>query len=166
MKRLRPLILILCINLFLSSACSQVKAQQEIDLRAQVKLNLEKAIQTCHQDISVVSDINNRTEFWHICELDSEQRMIKIEYYTDDILYQEIYFESENDLIYAKEAEQLMPENHFLHSIWNCEYYTENGEILSTISLGHGKTESEEWQAESIFELYQQRLKELKSFKN
>lgn len=81
-------------------------------------------------------------------------------------LFQEIYFESENDLVYAKKNVQLMPKNHFPASIWNCEYFTQNEEILSNISLGHGKTESEDWQAESIFERYQQRLKELKNFKN
>lgn len=83
-------------------------------------------------------------------------------------LFQEIYFETENDLAYAKKKknEQLMPKNHFAQSIWNCEYFTQNEEILSTISLDHGKPVSEDWQAESIFELCQQRLKELKSFKN
>lgn len=118
------------------------------------------------QYFSVVSDLNDTTEFWQICELDQKLRLFKIESYKDGILYQEIDFESENDLIYANEKEQLMPKNHFTQSIWNCEYLTQNGELLSTISLGHGKTESEDWQAESIFELYQQRLKELKSFKN
>lgn len=117
-------------------------------------------------DISVVSDLNDRTEFWQICELDQKRRLIKIESYTNGILFQEIYFESENDLIYAKDTKQMMPKNHFAQSIWNGEYFTQNGEILITISLGHGKTESEDWQAESIFELCQQRLKELKSFKN
>ncbi|MDG4946150.1 hypothetical protein NMK71_06960 [Weeksellaceae bacterium KMM 9713] len=166
MKSLQPIFLMLCLSFLLAPACSQVKPSQETNLRAQIKLKLEKAIEECTQDISVVSDLNDRTEFWQICELDQKRRLIKIESYTDGILYQEIYFEAENDLIYAKETEQMMPKNHFAQSIWNCEYFTQNGEVLSTMSLGHGKTESEDWQAESIFELYQQRLKELKSFKN
>jgi len=45
---------------------------------------------------------------------------------------------------------------------WNCEFYAENGELVALISLGHGKTEDEEWNPDVIFEMYKNRLTELK----
>ncbi len=109
----------LCLSFLLAPACSQVKPSQgtKTNLRAQIKLKVEKGIQACVQDFSVVSDLNDTPEFWQFCELDQKLRLIKIVSNTDGILYQEIYFESENDLIYANEKEQLMPKNHFAQSI-------------------------------------------------
>ncbi len=48
---------------------------------------------------------------------------------------------------------------------WNCEFYTENGKLIALMSLGHGKTEDEKWNSDVIFEMYKNRLTELKRIK-
>ena len=71
----------LSLSFLLAPACSQVKPCQgtKTNLRAQIKLKVEKGIQACVQDFSVVSDLNDTPEFWQICELDQKPRPIKIE---------------------------------------------------------------------------------------
>ena len=59
-----------------------------------------------------------------------------------------------------------MPKNHFAQMSWNCELYIEKGKLISLISLGHGKTEDDNWNPEVIIKMYKTRLTELKKIKN
>jgi len=121
--------------------------------------NYEKRTSDLNIDIS---DFNDKTEFWNICNLKNGNRIIKIESHEKETYYQEIYFEKNGELVYAKETENYIPKNHFTQMSWNCEFYAENGELVALISLGHGKTEDEEWNPDVIFEMYKNRLTELK----
>ena len=76
-----------------------------------------------------------------------------------------IYFEKNGELIYAKETQNYMPKNHFTQMAWNCEFYAKNGKLIAIMSLGHGKTEDEEWNPDVIFDMYKNRLTELKRIK-
>ncbi len=83
----------LCLSFLLAPACSQAKPSQgtKTNLRAQIKLKVEKGIQAWVQDILVVSDLNDTTEFWQICELDQKRRLFKIESYKDGIISRDIF---------------------------------------------------------------------------
>ena len=48
---------------------------------------------------------------------------------------------------------------------WNCEFYIKNGKLIGLISLGHGKTEDDEWNPEIIFQMYKKRIAELSEIK-
>ena len=41
-------------------------------------------------------------------------------------------------------------------------YFEKNGDLITLMSLGHGKTEDEEWNPDVIFEMYKNRITELK----
>ena len=71
----------------------------------------------------------------------------------------------QGELIYAKETQNYMPKNHFTQMAWNCEFYAKNGKLIAIMSLGHGKTEDEEWNPDVIFDMYKNRLTELKRIK-
>lgn len=45
---------------------------------------------------------------------------------------------------------------------WACYYWFKSNELIEYSSLGHGETEHENWEPESIFEQWESRLQELK----
>ena len=69
-------------------------------------------------------------------------------------------------MIYAKEIGNYLPLNDFTQKFWNCEFYIKNRQIISIMSLGHGDTEDDGWDPESIIEMYDTRLIQLKEIKN
>ena len=54
-----------------------------------------------------------------------------------------------------------MPINNFVLQTWTCQFYAKKGELISLMSLGHGKTEDDEWNADIIFEMHEKRITEL-----
>tara|TARA_R110000868_G_scaffold409932_2_gene696610 strand:+ start:710 stop:1201 length:492 start_codon:yes stop_codon:yes gene_type:complete len=152
--------LILITSIF--SGCSKSQKESEEKFRAEINNLFHKNLSDCNTDVSAITDFNGKPEFWKICELNNESQIIQIESHKDSIFYQEIYFSKNGDLIYAKETENYMPNNSFNQMAWNCEFYARNGELISLISLGHGKTEDEEWDSDIIFEMYNKRIEEIK----
>ncbi len=157
------LILILIFN-FLN--CNS-QAQREIEEKIRLEINTEfdKNISRCSLNVDAITDFNGKTEFWKICNLGNGSRIIQIESHYEDFYYQEIYFEKNGELIYAKEAEIYLPKNHYAQMTWNCEFYAKSGKLIALISLGHGKTEDEEWNPDVIFEMHKSRLIELVKIK-
>jgi len=86
-------------------------------------------------------------------------------YYSNQTKFEELYVIQNDKLIYAKESEIGIPINSFDVITWNCQYYFKNEKLYTHISLGHGKTESENWTPESIIDTFQNRLIELKKIK-
>lgn len=140
---------------------------QEDYLREKVNLELMKNYSEC-QPILIengVSVFNGKTEIWSVCKLDNGNRIIRIESYENEIFYQEVYFELNGELRYAKETENYTPKNGFAEIKWNCKFFFENGKLITNISLGHGKTEDENWNPDSIIEMYKKRISELNEMK-
>ncbi len=109
-----------------------------------------------------ISAFHNKTEIWSVCNLENGNRIIKIESHNNDTFYQEIYFEANGKLRYAKETKNYMPKNTFSQISWNVEYFFENGKMADLISLGHGKTEDPNWNPDTILKMYKSRIEELK----
>tara|TARA_R110002074_G_C12267465_1_gene641823 strand:+ start:53 stop:544 length:492 start_codon:yes stop_codon:yes gene_type:complete len=147
------------------SCYAQNQRYEEEKARSKVNSELDKNMTKCSPQIDAITDFNGKTEFWRICELQNGNRILKIESHKGTVYYQEIYFEKNGDLIYARETENYVPKNHFVQMAWNCEFYVENGKLISLMSLGHGKTEDEEWNPDIIFEMYKKRLTELENIK-
>ncbi|MHA7057780.1 hypothetical protein ACWGOQ_0011205 [Aquimarina sp. M1] len=49
---------------------------------------------------------------------------------------------------------------------WNCEFYIKNDTVFTSMSLGHGKTENEEWNPNAIIEMYTKRLQEIEKIQH
>lgn len=162
---MKNLLLTLIMLIGILNCNAQNQREKEEKIRSEINTRFYKNLSECNTGIDTVTDFNGKMEFWSICDLKNGNRIIKIESHKEDTFYQEIYFESNGDLIYAKETENYMPKNHFTQMVWNCEFYTKKGELISIMSLGHGKTENEEWNPEVIFEMYRKRLSEFKKIK-
>jgi len=119
----------------------------------------------CSKNINAVTNFNGKKEFWKICKSDNGNRIIQIESYDDASLFKEVYFEQDGELIYAEESIKHMPINHYTMGIWNCQFYTDNGKLVTIMSLGHGKTENDKWDPEIIFEMHKKRIIELNKIK-
>ncbi|GGF69609.1 hypothetical protein SAMN05444281_1026 [Wenyingzhuangia marina] len=136
--------------------------EKEEKLRERINTQYLAELSKCSQNISAVTNFNGKKEFWRICKNDSGKRIIQIDSHEETALYTEVYFEENGELIYAEESIKYMPINHFVLQPWTCQFYTEKGKLVSLMSLGHGKTEDDEWNPEIIFEMYKNRISELK----
>ncbi|MGB5981681.1 MAG: hypothetical protein WBG46_06020 [Nonlabens sp.] len=141
---------------------------KEEGFREEVRLELIENYSGCalFGTEKAISKLNGKIEIWSVCRLDNGNRFISIESYQDETFFQEIYFDKSGKLRYAKEIENYTPKNGFAQMKWNCEFFFQNEELKTLISLGHGKTESESWDPEVIVEMFKKRLSELEQLKN
>jgi hypothetical protein len=165
---MKNVILIIILAYSINFSFAQTEKIQEDYFREKVNLELLKNYSEC-QPFSTkngISEYNGKTEMWSICKLENGNRIFRIESYKNETFFQEIYFEQKGKLRYAKETENYNPKNGFAEMSWNCEFFLENEKLITNISLGHGKTEDENWEPESIIEMYKKRMSELKKMKN
>lgn len=158
------LLLITIISFNLSQAQEVTQKEKEEKIRSEINSEFSKSFKECGAQVNAVTEYNGKTEFWKICK-SKNTRILIIESHKGTVYNQEIYFEKNGNLIYAKETENFIPKNHFTQMAWNCQYYIENGKILTMTSLGHGKTEEDDWNPESIFDMYKNRLSEFEKIK-
>lgn len=161
-------ILIIILVLTVNFSFAQDDGFQEDYFREEVNVELIENYRACELFWSEkgISEFNGKTEIWSICNLKNGNRFIRIESYKDETFFQELYFEKNGKLRYAKETENYNPTNGFAEMKWNCEFFLENGKLMTNISLGHGKTEDENWSPESIIGMYKKRILELNKMKN
>ena len=140
--------------------------EKEEKLRTEINDQYLAELSKCSQNVDAVTDFNGKTEFWRICETDNGKRIIQIDSHEETVLYEEVYYEQNGELIYAEESIKYMPINHYTLQPWTCQFYAENGKLISLMSLGHGKTEDDEWNPEIIFEMHKNRIAELNKIEN
>uniref|UniRef100_UPI0040484E32 hypothetical protein n=1 Tax=Roseivirga sp. TaxID=1964215 RepID=UPI0040484E32 len=101
--------------------------------------------------------LNYREEDWREFSFGNDIKFISIS--SEDSLtnYSEIYLTRNDTLVYAEESTA----THFLSLddviFWNCAYLLESNRVLDYISLGHGKTEEDEWRPELIIDQWNAR---------
>lgn len=139
--------------------------EKEKKIRKEINAQYLAELSKCWQNVSAVTDFNGKTEFWSICTTDNGKRIIQIHSHDETAFYKEVYFEQNDELIYAEESINYMPINYYVLQSWTCQFYAENGKLVSLMSLGHGKTENDEWNPEIIFEMYKKRKTELDKIK-
>jgi len=163
---LQPLLSILLLGLFFN-VHSQYRLDSDVEKKQRESIYnaFESRKKECSYSVDAVTNFNEKKEFWNICNLLNQDRIIQIQSHHNSVYYKEIYFEKNGKLVYAEESEQGIPDNHYVQITWKCQYYAEDGKIVSHMSLGHGKTEFENWEAESIFDLYRKRLAEFNKIK-
>ncbi len=162
---MKNVLFILIMTFGILSCNAQNQREKEEKIRTEINAEFDKSVSECNAGIDSVTDFNGKNEFWNICDLKNNKRIITIESYKGNTYYQEIYFVKKGDLVYAKETENYMPKNHFTQMAWNCEFYVEKRELIALMSLGHGKTEDDNWNPEIIFEMYKNRITQLKKIK-
>src|SRR5690606_218520 len=83
----------------------------------------------------------------------------------EDQLYTEIYLLKDGRLVYALEEVKRMRLNHYTQSVWRCEYFIKDDEVIDYSSLGHGKTEDDAWEPESILVQFCKRTADLEKIR-
>ncbi|WP_159778990.1 hypothetical protein [Flavobacterium sp. 9AF] len=140
-------------------------AQSELQIRIDTDSKVKKSLSQCYFETVAVTTFDSEIENWEVCSFENEGRVLKISSYKNELYHEEMYVEINGDLVYAKETEKYIPHNHFSQMEWNCQFYTKKGKLLSLISLGHGKTEDENWDPIIIFAMYSKRLDEFNKIK-
>ncbi|KAA1239156.1 hypothetical protein [Aquimarina sp. RZ0] len=144
----------------------QVDYNDEETFRDKMDVTIEELLSTCTGNQRVgISSFNKIQEFWEFSSCYKTNKIISIMYYSNQTKFEELYVIQNDKLIYAKESEIGIPINSFDVITWNCQYYFNNEKLYTHISLGHGKTESENWNPESIIDTFQNRLIELEKIK-
>lgn len=146
---------------------SQDELELEEIFRDKMDVTVEELTMTCTNNLrNGVSDGKGIKEFWTISSCYGTNEIISISYYQNEIKYEELYIIQNSELIYAKETEIGIPSNSFEVIRWNCQYYFKKQELYTYISLGHGKTEDENWEAEAINNKFQKRYRTLSEMKS
>lgn len=116
---------------------------------------------TCLYPENAVSILNGKKEFWNICEPRGTIQVLRIESHEGETWFQELYYSQNGALIYAKETQDYMPENSLTQQRWNCQIFMKDGQVFTYTSLGHGKTETDDWEPEEIVGMFEVRMGEL-----
>ena len=122
-------------------------------------------IQAIHQELSekesksfyAITNFDAPTEYWFSTDLSDEIQSMRITYYQNPHHYEEHYITENGKLIYAFESKLFVPYNHELQQMWNCAYYIKDQSVFDYISLGHGKTEKDDWDPQEIDTQFQRR---------
>ena len=100
---------------------------------------------------------------------DSKQfTFINIEYKIDSTVYSEKYYLKKGSLLYAYESElRYFPSLKIDdHSTWAGDFYFANNKLINHVTLGHGKSESDDWDPEKeILQRLRKRKVEINSLK-
>jgi len=130
---------------------SHAFAQQSLaEAKAPILIIRDQYFKTSDHIIDAVTDCNGHPEFWTVGQPDAHTQSFRISWYNKEQLYTEIYLLKEGRLVYALEEVKRMHLNHYTQSVWRCEYFIKDDRVIDYTSLGHGKTEDDVWEPESI----------------
>lgn len=149
-----------------------IKAQNDVQIeeekyRDDIDVAVEEILMTCGLNGSKAISLNNNTKhYWEISEKCYENnKTYIIKYHQNEVYFEEIYITQNDKLFYIKESETRIPLNSFEQIRWNNQYYFKNGLFYTNISLGHGKTEDENWNENDIIVRFNLRIQELNKLK-
>ena len=141
-------------------------AQQSLaEAKAPILIVRDLYFKTSDHIIDAVTDCNGYSQFWTVGQPDAHTQSFRISWYHEDQLYTEIYLLKDGRLVYALEEVKRMRLNHYTQSVWRCEYFIKDDEVIDYSSLGHGKTEDDAWEPESILVQFCKRKAELEKIR-
>ena len=138
-------------------------AQDKSSYRDIVRHMYQKEYTRGYQPQSTVFTVNGKKELWKVYTLENSKQIMEIESTIKNEYNKEIYYSKNGELLYAKEINRYLDKNGEILSNWECEFFLKNGEVYSEISLGHGKTEMDDWDPSIIFKMYEKRKVEWES---
>ncbi|MCH2225950.1 MAG: hypothetical protein MK066_14365 [Crocinitomicaceae bacterium] len=94
-----------------------------------------------------------KNEIWTYCKVEENIECAFIEKRNDNVLITEEFILKNNMLVYALEVERTEYETDT--SWWSCEYIVRGSTVEKFSSMGHGETELDEWEPESILTQWQ-----------
>ncbi len=120
---------------------------------------INKQYRNCELESALRERFKSGIEKWDICYTNNQTKIITIKYFKKTVKYEESYFIRSGIFKYAFEQET----DQLSGSSWNCKFGIINEkEAMIISSLGHGKTEDDNWDPNEIIGMYETRLKQLK----
>ncbi|MEQ8416633.1 MAG: hypothetical protein RIB71_19280 [Imperialibacter sp.] len=104
------------------------------------------------------TQLDGRTEEWRRCSYSNNRELFIITSSDERTDYFELFLTIDNALVYAEESIISYSQRPDNGTPWTCQYLLADRNVVDYISLGHGETEDENWQPESIFEQWNARL--------
>src|SRR5690606_22218915 len=157
----------LIVNLSFIGFCTKGLDKPSLaDVDAAILAAKELYFKNSDRQIDAVTDCNGHPEFWAVGQPDAHTQSFRITWYHEDQLYTEIYLLKDGRLVYALEEVKRMRLNHYTQSVWRCEYFIKDDRVIDYTSLGHGKTEDDSWEPESILIQFNARKAELEKIRN
>lgn len=102
-------------------------------------------------------------DLWTITKLGEDSNLVSIQWIEDSItLYSEKFSVYNDSLFHAYEGLVYHFEDSIYRIEWNCDYTIENEEVIHHFSMGHGETETDEWEPNSIFDQWEARKSDYK----
>ncbi|GAB5400758.1 MAG: hypothetical protein Aureis2KO_23430 [Aureisphaera sp.] len=156
---MRPILSSLFILCFLNISAQDNFGRSEA-YRAKVIRDVGYLMHSCNTDrILTPKEIKGDTliescEITYESEVEPYVKIRKMHFYAAPMYHQDVYYSEGDTLIYAKETELWITADHRDTIVWNCQYFFEKGELVDYISLGHGRTEMEDWDPEYILKKY------------
>ncbi len=139
--------------------------QDKSSYREVVRLLFRKEYSKAYPEYGI-SILNGKKELWKISSLENGKQILEIESYDNGKFCREVYYGKNGVLMYAVDSDSYIKENSIQCDIWKCEFFIKDGRIYSEESLGHGKTERDDWDPNIIFQMFKKRKKELKILQN
>ena len=141
---------------------SGLYAQDKTSYRDIVRHMYQKEYTRDYQPQSTIFEVNGKKELWKVYTLENAKQIMEIESTIKNEYNKEIYYSKNGELLYAKEIHRYLDKNGEILSNWECELFIKDGKLYSEISLGHGKTELDDWNPNIIFKMFEKRKNGLK----
>ena len=148
---------ILSIGTFVDGFAQQSLAEAKVP----IQIVRDLYFKTLDHTIDAVTNFNGHPEFWTVGQPNARTQSFRITWYHEEQLYTEIYLLKDGRLVYALEEVKQIPLNQYTQSVWRCEYFIKDDRVIDYTSLGHGKTEDDVWEPESIIIQFGNRKAEL-----
>ena len=159
---MKKIIFTLLVIIAVQTTNAQIAQLTEDQFREKVSVEFQTSYNKAltYFENSMDYDMTKKNENWSVYEFDNK-RIFKIESKKNNTTFIETFYEVDGQLRYAQEKEIS-----FINTPdaieWNCEYFLENGAVKTIMSLGHGKTERDDWDSDKILTTYQKRKSSLK----
>lgn len=147
-------------------ATAQIETNQKKIVRSEIQDVLEQCdLQDYNSIAKFKSTFDN--QLFNSCTIGKphfskvfNKTIFKVEKLETNGFKQDVFYYSDINyhIIYAKETELTIFEKDTI--TWSCEYFFDDGKLEDWVSLGHGKTEAENWKPQVILEKFQNYLSE------
>ena len=123
--------------------------------------DVRKQIEYCKSKKSKHTTFKHKNVQGNICQAKRQTKIITINYKRKEMKYTESYVVRYGKLVYA--FEQQMDDREGYEWIWNCQFgIVDEKEAEALSSLGHGKTEDDNWNPNEIIGMYKKRMEQMR----
>jgi hypothetical protein len=151
---------------------SEIKEKQEQTaenlISDSVNILIDKSLMACldsePKSTEELSGEEGGLKEWRYCKQDNIE-VLSITLYEEEVKSSEAFILIDNQLVQATEEVTIGYASNDGGTKWNCVYQVKNGSVEDYISLGHGKTEMDDFNASEILDIFEKRIVEFEGWR-